>query len=48
MWIDTVYKGESDNNNNNNNKVEAIPLQALTSPEISKALRLPYFKTIGT
>jgi hypothetical protein len=27
---------------------KAIPLQALTGPEGSRRLRLPYFKTIGT
>jgi hypothetical protein len=26
----------------------AIPLQAWTSPEVSRKLRLPDFKTIGT
>jgi hypothetical protein len=30
------------------NKGKAIPLQALTSPEGSRRLRLPDFKTIGT
>jgi len=29
-------------------KGKAIPLQALTGPEGSRRLRLPYFKTIGT
>jgi len=29
-------------------KVKAIPLQAWTSPEDSRKLRLPDFKTIGT
>jgi hypothetical protein len=29
-------------------RVKAIPLQALTSPEVSNSLRLPDFKTIGT
>jgi hypothetical protein len=29
-------------------KGKAIPLQALTGPESSRRLRLPYFKTIGT
>jgi hypothetical protein len=28
-------------------KVKAIPLQALTGPEVSWSLRLPDFKTIG-
>jgi hypothetical protein len=28
--------------------VKAIPLQALTDPEGSRRLRLPYFKTVGT
>jgi hypothetical protein len=31
-----------------NGKGKAIPLQALTGPEVSRRLRLPYFKTIGT
>jgi hypothetical protein len=29
-------------------KLKPIPLQALTSPEGSRRLRLPDFKTIGT
>jgi len=29
-------------------KVKAIPLQAWTGPEVSKRLRFPDFKTIGT
>ena len=29
-------------------KGKAIPLQAWTGPEVSRRLRLPYFKTIGT
>jgi hypothetical protein len=29
-------------------KGKAIPLQAWTGPEISRRLRLPDFKTIGT
>jgi hypothetical protein len=29
-------------------KGKAIPLQAGTGPEVSRSLRLPYFKTIGT
>ena len=29
-------------------KVKAIPIQALTGPEISSRMRLPDFKTIGT
>jgi hypothetical protein len=29
-------------------KGKAIPLQALTGPEVSRRLRLPDFKTIGT
>jgi len=29
-------------------KVRAIPLQAMTGPEVSRRLRLPDFKTIGT
>jgi hypothetical protein len=29
-------------------KGKAIPLQALTDPEVSRRLRLPVFKTIGT
>jgi len=29
-------------------KGKAIPLQAWTGPEISRSLRLPEFKTIGT
>jgi hypothetical protein len=29
-------------------KDKAIPLQALTSPEVSRRLRLPDFKKIGT
>jgi hypothetical protein len=29
-------------------KGKAIPLQAWTSPEVSRRLRLPDFKTIGT
>jgi hypothetical protein len=28
-------------------KAKAIPLQALTRPECSRRLRLPYFKKIG-
>jgi hypothetical protein len=31
-----------------NVKGKAIPLQALTGPEVSRKLRLPDFKTIGT
>jgi hypothetical protein len=31
-----------------NNKAKAIPLQALTGPEVSRRLRLPDFKEIGT
>ena len=41
----------NNNNNNNNNKGKEgneIPLQAWTSPEGSRNLRLPYLKTIGT
>jgi hypothetical protein len=30
------------------NKAKAIPLQAWTDPEVSRRLRLPDFKTIGT
>jgi len=30
------------------NKGTAIPLQARTGPEISRSMRLPDFKTIGT
>jgi hypothetical protein len=29
-------------------KGKAIPLQALTGPEVSSRLRIPDFKTIGT
>jgi hypothetical protein len=29
-------------------KVKVIPLQAWTGPEISRRLRLPVFKTVGT
>jgi hypothetical protein len=29
-------------------KCKAIPLQALTGPEVSRRLRLPDFKIIGT
>jgi hypothetical protein len=29
-------------------KDKAIPFQALTGPEVSRRLRLPDFKTIGT
>jgi hypothetical protein len=29
-------------------KVKAIPLQALTDPEVSRRMRLQDFKTIGT
>jgi hypothetical protein len=29
-------------------KVKAIPLQAWTGPEVSRRLKLPDFKTIGT
>jgi hypothetical protein len=29
-------------------KGKAIPLQALTGPEVSRKMRLPDFKTIGT
>jgi hypothetical protein len=29
-------------------KGKAIPLQAWTGPEVSKRLRLPDFKTVGT
>jgi hypothetical protein len=29
-------------------KGKAIPLQAWTSPEVSRKLRLPVFKTFGT
>jgi len=29
-------------------KGKAIPLQACTDPEVSRRLRLPDFKTIGT
>jgi hypothetical protein len=29
-------------------KVKTIPLQAWTGPEVSRKLRLPDFKTIGT
>ena len=32
----------------NNNIYIAIPLQALRDPEVSRRLRLPDFKTIGT
>jgi hypothetical protein len=31
-----------------NNKDKAIPLQTWTSPEGSRKLRLPDFKTVGT
>jgi hypothetical protein len=30
------------------NKGKSIPLHALTGPEVSKRLRLPDFKAIGT
>jgi len=46
-----VAPGEEEsnnNNNNNNNKCKAIPLQACTGPEVSRRLRLPDFKTVGT
>jgi hypothetical protein len=33
---------------NRKGKGKAIPLQALTGPEVSRRLRLPDFKTIGT
>jgi len=33
---------------NGNGKGKAIPLQAWTVPEVSRRLRLPDFKTIGT
>jgi len=29
-------------------KSKAIPLQAWTGPDVSRRLRLPYFKTIST
>jgi hypothetical protein len=29
-------------------KAEEIPLQAWVGPEVSRRLRLPHFKTIGT
>jgi hypothetical protein len=29
-------------------KDKAIPLQAWTSPEVSRRLKLPNFKTVGT
>jgi hypothetical protein len=38
MFVGVSYKG----------KDKAIPLQAWTSPEGSRSLRLPDFKTIGT
>jgi hypothetical protein len=33
---------------NGKGKGKAIPLQALTGPKVSRRLRLPDFKTIGT
>jgi hypothetical protein len=29
-------------------KVKVIPLQAWIGPEVSRSLRLPYFKKVGT
>ena len=29
-------------------KGKAVPLEAWTGPKVSRRLRLPYFKTVGT
>jgi len=44
MNVTWLYKGYD----KNEGKGKAIPLQAWTGPEVSRRLRLPDFKTIGT
>ena len=43
-----VLKNEGDQEKVTAHKGKAVPLQAWTSPEGSRRLRLPDFKTFGT